>query len=132
MPNSEAPAALPRTLTVVYDERCAFCCDCRRWLECQPTHVPLRLLAAGSAGAQERWGNLPWLAEELAVVADDGRLWLGADAFLVCLWATRPYRALSLTLRTPALRPLARAFATQLSARAHRPCGPDRACPLPG
>ena len=110
------------TLTVLYDERCAFCRRCRQWLSEQPTHVPLLFLAAGSPTARQRWGHTGWLADELAVVAEDGKAWVGADAFLVCLWATRPYRALALTLRNPLLRPLARTFFTQVSARKHQPC----------
>lgn len=108
-------------LTVVYDERCAFCRRCRLWLAGQPTHVPLRFLAAGSDDARLRYGRHPWLAEELAVIDDQGRAWVGPDAFVVALWATRPYRALALTLRHPLLRPLARSFFHQVSSRRHRP-----------
>ena len=116
-------------LTVVYDERCAFCRRCRLWLAEQPTHVPLRFLAAGSDDARLRYGRHPWLAEELAVIDDQGRAWVGPDAFVVALWATRPYRALALTLRHPLLRPLARSFFHQVSTRRHRPetAGPQPA-----
>ncbi len=108
-------------LTIVYDERCAFCRRCRLWLAEQPAHVPLRFLAAGSDDARLRYGRHPWLAEELAVIDDTGRAWVGPDAFVVALWATRPYRALALTMRHPLLRPLARSFFHQVSSRRHRP-----------
>jgi predicted DCC family thiol-disulfide oxidoreductase YuxK len=51
----------PGGMTVIYDERCAFCRRCRLWLADQATHVPLRFLAAGSADARQRYGGSWWL-----------------------------------------------------------------------
>ena len=45
------------------------------------------------------------LAEHLA---DDGRWWQGAGAWLTCLWATIGYHEWSYRLATPLLRPLVR------------------------
>lgn len=44
---------------------------------------------------------------EILVVADDGAFYRGADAWIVCLWATRQFREWSFRLAAPALRPLA-------------------------
>ena len=78
--------------TVLYDEGCELCQRCRAFLEVEPAYVELTLLAAGSDEARLRFGTLPWLGQELVVVAEDGRVWAGAAAFLVCLWALRDYR----------------------------------------
>ena len=97
-------AGLDRTtgkLTVLYDERCAFCLRCRDWLASQPCLVEVELLPAGSEEAFARYGSVPWLREELVVADEAGQVWVGPAAFLVCLWATAKYRSLSFTLARP-------------------------------
>lgn len=98
------------TLTVVYDETCALCRRARDWLVTQPCYVPVELIGAGSEQARARFGNLPWLGQELVVADDDGHAWVGPAAFLTCLWATRRYRSWSYRLSEPALAPLAERF----------------------
>jgi predicted DCC family thiol-disulfide oxidoreductase YuxK len=99
-------------LLVLYDERCRFCLRCRDWLAGQPTYVPLDLLPAGSPRARHLAPHLP-LGEEIVVLGSDGSAWVGDDALLVCLWATRRHRALALRL---AARPhLSRAVVRGLS-----------------
>lgn len=89
-------------LTVLYDERCGFCLRCRDWLLGQACLLPVDLLPAGSTVARERYGALPWLGNELIVIDDRGRAWLGAAAFVMCLWATARYRAWAYRLARPA------------------------------
>jgi predicted DCC family thiol-disulfide oxidoreductase YuxK len=108
------------TLTVLYDERCGVCRRARDWLMAQPTHVRLELLAAASPSARTRYGSVPWLGEELVVVADDGRVWAGPAAFLTCLWATRRYRPWSYRLAGESLAPLAERFFRMVSKRRGR------------
>ncbi len=107
----------PVELTVLYDERCELCIRARDWLRSQQLHVPMELLAAGSPEARRRYGDVPWRGQELIVAAPDGRVWVGASAFLMCLWATRRYRHWAYRLSSPTLAPLARRFFTGLSAR---------------
>jgi predicted DCC family thiol-disulfide oxidoreductase YuxK len=104
-----------RRLTILYDEACAVCVRCRDWLALQRSFVELEFLGAGSAEAQRRYGEVPWLREELVVVSDDGAVWAGAAAFLVSLWALRDYREWSYRLSGPALAPLAERFFESLS-----------------
>src|SRR5262249_25469517 len=47
-------------------------------------------------------------ADELFVVSDDGAVFDGGSAWIVCLWALVDYRDWSYRLATPALLPLAR------------------------
>ncbi len=102
-------------LTVVYDADGAFCAWCRAWLCAQPLLVPVRFTPAGGAEAQARLGVLG-AGAELVVVADDGRAWTGAAAFVMCLWATARHRDLSHTLRLPVARMGAEAFFHALTA----------------
>ena len=86
----------------------------------KPRAFPFEFVAAGSAVARERYGAVPWLGEGLVVASDDGEVWVGAAAFLVCLWSLRPYREWSYRLTGPALVPLVERFLAGLSAQRGR------------
>ena len=120
-------------LTVLYDSSCALCLRCRDWLGTQASFVRLELVACDSEEARARFGVLPWLGDQLVVVADDGRVWAGSAAFLVCLWALVEWREWSYRLSGPAFAPLAERFFRMISAERrrvaalfdHRPCAAD-------
>lgn len=93
-------------LTVLFDDTCAFCVRCQAWLGRQRQLVPLELLARGSAEAHLRYGALGELSDQLVVVSDAGDVWVGPDAFTMCLWALAEHRGLAELLdRAAALRP---------------------------
>ena len=96
-------------LTVVYDPDDRFAAWCRAWLEVQPLLVPLRFTPAGGPEAQARLGVLG-AGAELVVLADDGRAWTEAGAFVMCLWATASHRDLAHAVRLPLARMGAEAF----------------------
>jgi predicted DCC family thiol-disulfide oxidoreductase YuxK len=99
-----------KTLYVMYDSHCGLCTEVRHWLRYQPAHVELHLLASDSDEARRMFPTLP--GGELAVVSDEGHVWLGDSAFIVCLWALLEFRGWARRLATPMLRPMARhAFA---------------------
>jgi len=101
-------------LTVLYDAGCGLCRTARSWLGSRPQLVPLEFVAAGSAEARRRYPALD-PADTLAnitVVADDGGVYVGDAAWLICLWALDGYRGLAARLARPGLRPLARRVAT--------------------
>lgn len=108
-----------RRLTVLYDAHCGLCARTRVWLESKAAFVPLEFLAAGSPAARERFAELDVAAtlKELHVVADDGRTWSGARAWVMCLWALRETRELALALSTPARIALAQRLVARLSER---------------
>jgi predicted DCC family thiol-disulfide oxidoreductase YuxK len=72
---------LPESLTVLFDEECALCRRCHHWL-----------------GA------------DLVVVDNQGNVWAGPAAFLMCLWATVHYRSWSYRLSGKTFAPLAERF----------------------
>src|ERR1700742_5341242 len=99
-----------RTLHVLYDSRCGLCSRLRHWLVAQPAHLDSDFIAAGSERAQRLFpgidlGDDP---EELIVVSDEGDVWDGDAAWLVCLWCLVEYRPWSYRLSSPALLPYAR------------------------
>lgn len=111
-----------KRLTVLYDGTCGFCVECARWLQAQRQTVRLDLVASSSLVARARFPTLvgPDAAEELVVVDDQGGVYRGTHAWIMCLWALREYRSAAVRLARPALLPLARA-AFALIARSRRP-----------
>ena len=100
-------------LTVLTDPNCPMCARFADWLQRQPLLVPLELVPAGSAAARERFPALDHAQtlEEITVVGDDGAVWTNEYAWVMCLWATRPYRGLAERLARPSMLPLARGAA---------------------
>lgn len=104
-------------VTVLYDERCNLCRAARGWLERQHQLVPLEFLAAASPEAQRRFPFLDpgQTLEDLTVVGDGGEVWVGAKAWVVCLWALEGKRGLAQRLSSPALMPRARVLVSVVS-----------------
>jgi predicted DCC family thiol-disulfide oxidoreductase YuxK len=121
-----------KSLTILYDGTCALCVRCRDFLAASATYVPFELLSSQSPGARERFGDVPWLGEELVVVSDEGDVWIGPAAFLVCLWALREWREWSYRLSGETLAPLAERFFVALSSNRRsiaKVLGPVRCTP---
>lgn len=99
-----------RSLTVLYDSHCGFCVYCRRWLSVHRQLVPLEFLSAGSPQARTRFPGLRHTEppDELVVVDDEGGVYRGSEAWILCLYALEEYREWSIRLARPALRPFAR------------------------
>jgi predicted DCC family thiol-disulfide oxidoreductase YuxK len=106
-------------LTLLYDPSCALCCRCQQWFSEQETFVDIVFLANNSEEAKRRFSEIPWLCDELVVVADTGEVWAGAAAFIVTLWSLRAWRDWSYRLSGPMLAPLAERFFIQISKRRH-------------
>src|SRR6185369_8700864 len=106
-----------RALTVLFDPSCSLCQRSRAWMLRQESYVPLRFVACSGDEARARYGDIPWLGDELVVVADTGDVWAGPAAFLTCLWALVEWRPWSYRLSGPAFAPLAERFFRALSRR---------------
>ena len=111
-----------RRLTVFYDDSCGLCRRARGWLEGQPSYVELDFVAASSDEARTRCRELSRadLMSELCVLADDGRMWQGASAWVMCLWALRRYRGWAMSIAEPGRMALARRFVGAVSRNRHR------------
>jgi predicted DCC family thiol-disulfide oxidoreductase YuxK len=113
-------AMRPLDLQVIFDPTCELCRRLATWLRREPTWIPVTLIASDDAGIQQRIGRAAPIGEELVVVDGWGHIWVGADAFLVALWATRRYRAWSYRLAGGALAPLAQKWFDLLSSERRR------------
>lgn len=96
-------------LTVLYDADCGFCCRCASWMQAQPAHVWIYVIPQGSDEVKERFPALRQLPKaELTVIDDQGGVYYGDSAWILCLWALREWRPWSYRMASPGLRPLAR------------------------
>jgi predicted DCC family thiol-disulfide oxidoreductase YuxK len=102
------------SMAVVYDAACGLCTRLKAWIAEQVPLVRVRFIASGSSEARHSFPQLP--PGELAVVADTGEVWLGNQAWIVCLWALRDYRDLAFRLTSPLLLLMAREAFSALSA----------------
>ncbi|HKH46105.1 MAG TPA: DCC1-like thiol-disulfide oxidoreductase family protein [Thermoanaerobaculia bacterium] len=85
-------------LTVLFDQDCPLCCRARTWLGRQAALVPLKFVPAGSLVAQRLFPGLDHAAtlREITVIGDQGEIYRGAKAWLMCLWALHDYREMAI------------------------------------
>jgi len=101
-------------MTVLYDADHAACVEVRWWLARQPAYVELDFLPGASPLAGRRFPMVP--GPRLTVVADDGAVYRGDDAYVMCLWALVEHRETALHLSAPARRRFARQVVESLAA----------------
>lgn len=104
-----------RRLFIFYDPGCGLCRQIAIWLAGQPKFIPLQLTPAVRLkefypALAARYGS-----DELLVVSDEGAVYAGNRAWLMCLYALRRYRSWARRLSQPALLPLARSAFAVLS-----------------
>jgi hypothetical protein len=88
----------------------------------QPSYLGLTFLPRDSRLAQEVFPDIatPGAQDELTVISDEGGVYRGGDAWIMCLYALVAYREWSLRLAHPALRPWARQAFALVSSRRSR------------
>lgn len=101
-------------LTVLYDPTCGFCVRCRQWLQKQAKLIDMRFVPQGSSAQQRLYPGLAYKRDaqgrpdELIVIDDRGRLYRDDKAWVMCFYALREYRGLSMRLARPGMAGLAR------------------------
>lgn len=95
--------------TVLYDKRCALCQRVKEWLEEQPKYAHMKFVEAASKEAQYKFPEIDHnrTLTELTVISDNGLVYKGEKAWIICLWALQEYREWAVTLSSPELFPLA-------------------------
>jgi len=99
-----------KRLYVFYDGECGLCRRCREWLASQPAYLEMIFHPFQSDEARRLCPELPRFqpSEQLIILSDEGGIYAGEAAWLMCLYALREYRGWSEKLSAPAFRPLAR------------------------
>ncbi|HET8674285.1 MAG TPA: DCC1-like thiol-disulfide oxidoreductase family protein [Blastocatellia bacterium] len=111
-----------RQLTVLYDPQCGLCRRVQGWLLIQPKYVELTFVPVNSEEAHYRYPKLnhALTVKDVTVVSDEGAVYWGAKAWLMCLWALRNYRDWSFRLSSPELLPTARRVVSMISQNRHK------------
>jgi predicted DCC family thiol-disulfide oxidoreductase YuxK len=108
-------------LYVLYDPRCDLCCRLKDWLLEQRPWIGLQLIAAGSQTARSLFPELEKMAgaNDLAVISDEGAVYLNDRAWIMVLYALEEYRDWAARLTHPLLMPLARQAYSALARNRH-------------
>lgn len=102
-------------LFVLYDPDCGLCEAVRGWMIDQRSSLQIDVIARGSERARTLFPDIEPAPDELVVVDDEGSVYRGDSAFIICLYALDAYRAWAYRLSSPILRPFARRAFEMLS-----------------
>lgn len=97
-------------LYVLYDPKCELCSRLKDWLLIQRSWLGLSMVPAGSERAQKMFPELDKIAgcNDLAVVSDEGDVYLNNSAWIMVLYALEEYRDWACRLAHPMLAPFVR------------------------
>ena len=101
-------------LYVLYDPKCELCCRLKNWILVQRSWIGIAVIEQGSEKAKRLFPELERIAtkEDLAVISDEGAVYLNDRAWIMVMYAMVDYRDWAARLTHPLLMPLARqAFA---------------------
>lgn len=97
-----------KRLFFLFDMHSAFCQRSLQWLEKQPAYLEIKPLPAQAWETQRRFpGVVKGHADEIVVVSDEGGVYRGPEAVIMCLYALRRYRVWARRLSRPEQLPLA-------------------------
>ena len=99
-----------KRLYVLYDAECELCRRCGYWLSLQSKFIELVFVPLQSPDLEERFPGISEFKpqEQMLVVSDDGAVYRGPSAWIMCLYALRYYRHWAQRMAHPALFPWAR------------------------
>lgn len=97
-------------LYVLYDPKCELCCRLKNWILAQRSWIGVALVEQGSEKAHRLFPELEQIAgkNDLAVISDEGAVYLNNHAWIMVLYALVEYREWASRLTHPLLMPLAR------------------------
>jgi predicted DCC family thiol-disulfide oxidoreductase YuxK len=109
-------------LYVLYDPKCELCRRLKDWILVQRSWIGIAVLEAGSEKARRLFPELEQIAtsDDLAVISDEGAVYLNNHAWIMVLYAMVDYRDWAARLTHPLLAPLARQAFAALSRNRHR------------
>ena len=99
-----------RTLYVLYDPKCELCLRLKDWLLIQRSWLGLCVIPAGSEKAKKMFPTLDTIssANDLAVISDEGEVYLNDRAWIMALYALEEYRDWACRLAHPMIVPFVR------------------------
>lgn len=108
-------------LYVLYDPKCELCCRLKNWILVQRSWIGIAVVEQGSEKAKRLFPDLDRIAgkEDLAVISDEGAVYLNDRAWIMVMYAMLEYREWAERLTHPLLMPLARQAFAALSKNRH-------------
>ena len=108
-------------LYVLYDPTCELCCRLKNWIIIQRSWIGIAVIEQGSEKAKRLFPELEHIAgkEDLALISDEGDVYLNDSAWIMVLYALVEYREWASRLTSPLLMPLARQAFAALSKNRH-------------
>jgi len=108
-------------LYVLYDPKCELCCRLKNWILVQRSWIGIAVIEQGSEKARRLFPELDRIAtkEDLAVISDEGAVYLNDRAWIMVLYAMVEYRDWAARLTHPLLMSLARQAFAALSKNRH-------------
>jgi predicted DCC family thiol-disulfide oxidoreductase YuxK len=108
-------------LYVVYDPKCELCCRLKNWILVQRSWIGIAVVEQGSEKARRLFPELERIAtkEDLAVISDEGAVYLNDRAWIMVMYAMVEYREWAARMTNPLLMPLARQAFAALSKNRH-------------
>lgn len=108
-------------LYVLYDPKCELCCRLKNWILVQRSWIGIAVIEQGSEKAKRLFPELDRIAtkEDLAVISDEGAVYLNDRAWIMVMYAMVDYCDWAARLTHPLLMPLARQAFAALSKNRH-------------
>lgn len=112
-------------IEVYYDGRCGMCCTFHEWLNKQERATEVDFIPYQSERAVEVFPEILNLdpATEMVVRTDEGEIYKGAEAWVLCLHSCKAFQGVAHRMANPMLLPLAKKTCNLLAANRHKLSG---------
>jgi predicted DCC family thiol-disulfide oxidoreductase YuxK len=110
-----------RKIEVFYDGRCGMCCSFHEWIHRQPRAYRIEFIPYQSPDAEKVFPGIGTLdpAREMIVRTDQGEIYRGAEAWVLCLYSCENHQAAARKLASPGLLSIAIHSCRVLAANRH-------------
>ncbi len=110
------------TVEVYYDGQCGMCCTFHEWINEQQRAYEVKFIPYQSERAELLFPGVMALdpASEMIVRTNDGELFRGAQAWVLCLYSCSSYQKVAVKLGGPLLLPVAIKACNVLAANRHK------------
>lgn len=110
-----------RKIEVFYDGRCGMCCSFHEWINRQPRAYRIDFIPYQSPDAERVFPGIGTLdpAREMIVRTDEGEVYRGAEAWVLCLYSCANHRVAARKLASPGMLSVAIRTCRVLAANRH-------------
>lgn len=108
-------------IEVFYDGRCGMCCSFHEWINRQPRAYEIDFIPYQAARAEKVFPGIGTLdpAREMIVRTNQGEIYRGAEAWVLCLYSCANHQNTAMKLATPGMLSVAIRACRVLAANRH-------------